>query len=111
MFTTVTESSTHIANGTFDYNSGSLYSFNSNLIFSGYTRLENCAEQLSNKTAKAREEGGVITSVQSTVHDLHWSKQIIKQPSKAWWSNIRPPKLNSLFIVTTFSIFHAGEWS
>ena len=61
------ESSTYIANGTFDYNSGSLYSFNSNLIFSGYTRLENCAEQLSNKTAKAREEGGVITSVQSTV--------------------------------------------
>ena len=61
-----TESSTHIANGTFDYNSGSLYIFNSNLTFSGYTGLENCAEQ-SNKTAGAREEGGAITSFQSTV--------------------------------------------
>ena len=60
------DSSTHIANGTFDYNSGSLYSFNSNLTFSGYTRLENCAEQL-NKTVEAREEGGAITSFQSTV--------------------------------------------
>ena len=55
-----------ITNGTFDYNSGSLYIFNSNLTFSGYTRLENNAEQL-NKTAEAREEGGAITSVQSTV--------------------------------------------
>ena len=61
-----TESSMHIANGTFEYNSGSLYSFNSNLTFSGYTRLENCAEPL-NKTAEAREEGGAITSFQSTV--------------------------------------------
>ena len=60
------ESSTHIANGTFNYNTGSLYIFNSNLTFSGYTRLENCAEQ-SNKTAEAREEGGAITSFQSTV--------------------------------------------
>ena len=60
------ESSTHIANGTFNYNSGSLYIFNSNLTFSGYTRLENCAEQ-SNKTVEAREEGGAITSFQSTV--------------------------------------------
>ena len=60
-------SSTHIANGTFDYNSaGSLYIFNSNLTFSGYTRLENCAEQ-SNITVEAREEGGAITSFQSTV--------------------------------------------
>ena len=59
-------SSTHIADGTFEYNSGSLYVFNSNLTFTGYTRLENCAEQL-NKTAGTREEGGAITSVQSTL--------------------------------------------
>ena len=59
-------SSTYITNGTFDYNSGSLYSFNSNLTFSGYTRLENCAVQ-SNSPAEAREEGGAITSFQSTV--------------------------------------------
>ena len=60
------ESSTHITDCTFDYNSGSLYSLNSNLTFSGYTRLENCAEQ-SNKIVEAREEGGAITSVQSSV--------------------------------------------
>ena len=60
------ESSTHIANGTFNYNSGSLYIFNSNLTFSGYTRLENCIEQ-SNKTTEVREEGGAITSLQSSV--------------------------------------------
>ena len=61
-----TDSSTHIADGTFNYNLGSLYIFNGNLNFSGYTRLENCAEPL-NKTAEAREEGGAITSFQSTV--------------------------------------------
>ena len=56
----------HITNGTFDYNSGSLYIFNSNLTFSAYTRLENCTKQ-SNKTINALEEGGAITSFQSTV--------------------------------------------
>ena len=59
-------SSTHITNGTFDFNSGSLYAFNSNLTFSGLTKLENCAEP-SNKAAGTREEGGAITSFQSTV--------------------------------------------
>ena len=59
-------SSSHITNCMFDYNSGSLYIFYSNLTFSGYSRLENCAEQ-SNKAAGAREEGGAITSVQSTM--------------------------------------------
>ena len=62
----IIESPTHITDGTFDYNSGSLYSLNNNLTFSGYTRFENCAEQL-NKTAGALEEGGAITSFQSTV--------------------------------------------
>ena len=61
-----TESSTHITNGTFDYNTGSLYIFNSNLTFSGYTRLENSAKQ-ANKTAGASEEGGAITSFQSSL--------------------------------------------
>jgi predicted outer membrane repeat protein len=60
------ESSTHITDGTFEYNSGSLYIFNSNLTFSGYTRVENSPEP--NKAAPgAREEGGAITSIQSTV--------------------------------------------
>ena len=62
------KSSTHITNGTFDHNTGGFYIFYSNLTFSGYTRLENCAEQ-SNETAGhgAREEGGAITSFLSTV--------------------------------------------
>ena len=62
----IIDSSTHITNGTFDFNSGSLYVFNSNLTFSGLTKLENCAEP-SNKADGAREEGGAITSFQSTV--------------------------------------------
>ena len=62
MFTA--ESSTHITNGTFDYNSGSLYIFDSNLSFTGYTRIENYAEPL-NETSGAREEGGAITSFQA----------------------------------------------
>ena len=59
------ESSTHITNGTFDYNSGSLYIFNSNLAFSGYTRFENCAKK--SKETSGTREGGAITSFQSTV--------------------------------------------
>ena len=65
----IIECSTHIANSTFDHNLGSLYTFNSNLTFSGYTRFENCAEP-SNKIAtedvQIVQEGGAITSFQST---------------------------------------------
>ena len=61
---------THIADSAFDHNLGSLYIFNSNLTISGYTTFENCAEP-SNKTATedvlTRQEGGAITSFQSTV--------------------------------------------
>ena len=63
-------SSIYISNCTFDHNLGSLYSSNSNLTFSGYTRLENCAEP-SNKIASVEyvvnRQGGAITSIQSTV--------------------------------------------
>ena len=66
----IIECSTHIANSMFDHNLGSLYTFNSNLTFSGYTRFENCAEP-SNKTASEDlqivQEGGAITSFQSNV--------------------------------------------
>ena len=62
--------STHIADSAFDHNLGSLYIFNSNLTISGCTTFENCAEP-SNKTATedalTRQEGGAITSFQSTV--------------------------------------------
>ena len=62
--------STHIADSAFDHNLGSLYIFNSNLTISGCTTFENCAEP-SNKTATEDaltcQEGGAITSFQSTV--------------------------------------------
>ena len=61
---------THIADSAFDHNLGSLYIFDSNLTISGDTTFENCAEP-SNKTATedalTRQEGGAITSFQSTV--------------------------------------------
>ena len=66
------ECSTHINDGTFDHNLGSFYMFNSNLTFSGHTKLENCTEP-SNKIitealfTQPRQEGGAITSIQSTV--------------------------------------------
>ena len=55
----------HISNTTFDYNLGSLFTFRSNLTFSGYTRFENCMEP-SSKTGALRQ-GGAITSYQSTI--------------------------------------------
>ena len=58
--------STHITDSTFNHNLGSLYVYNSNLTFSGYTSFENGAEP-SNKIANVIEEGGAITSFQSTV--------------------------------------------
>ena len=58
--------STHIADGTFDHNSGSLYVFNSNLTFSGKTRFENCTEP-SISITRHHPEGGAITSFQSTI--------------------------------------------
>ena len=61
---------THITDSTFDHNLGSLYIFDSNLTISGCTTFENCAEP-SNKTATedalTHQEGGAITSFQSTV--------------------------------------------
>ena len=59
---------------TFTYNLGSLYVFNGNLTFSGYTRFQNCTEpSFDNKVApngvysRTCQEGGVITSFKSTV--------------------------------------------
>ena len=58
--------SIHIADSTFQYNSGSLYIFNGNLIFSEQSKFENCVEP-SSKTSLALQEGGALTSFQSTV--------------------------------------------
>lgn len=64
------ECSVVFINSTFEHNLGSLYTFNSNLSFGGYTILRNCAEP-SNKTSSEilaiSREGGAITSLQSTV--------------------------------------------
>ena len=58
--------STHITNSTFHHNSGSLYSFSGNLTFSGKSKFENCVEP-SNKTSLTLQEGGALTSYQSTI--------------------------------------------
>ena len=61
-----------IANSTFDHNLGSLYTFNNNLTFSGNVTFENCVKPpQANKTVAedvfVLQEGGAVTSYQSTV--------------------------------------------
>ena len=58
--------STHITDSTFQYNSGSLYTFNGNLTFSGKSKFENSIEP-PNKTSLTLEDGGALTSFQSSV--------------------------------------------
>ena len=58
--------STHITDSTFHYNSGSLYTFDGTLTFSGKSKFENCVEP-SNKTSLTLQEGGALTSFQSIV--------------------------------------------
>ena len=59
----------YIANSTFDNSLGSLYTFSSNVTFSGYTRFENCIEPpaMTGENVIASQEGGAITSYQSSV--------------------------------------------
>ena len=59
--------STHIVNSEFDHNSGSLYIFNGNLTFSGYTVFENSAEPSKKENSLLQERGGAVTSFLSTV--------------------------------------------
>ena len=58
---------TDVTNSTFNQNNGSLYSFNSNLTFSGYLKFENSTNTLRAGNRVASQEGGAITSFQSTV--------------------------------------------
>ena len=83
----ITDCSTDIADSTFDHNLGSLYTFNSNLNFSGFNRFENCAEQSikteTNLNATSYyQEGGAITSFQSTVTFNIVQELIIFQATK-----------------------------
>ena len=59
--------STHITNSRFDENNGSLYTFNSNLTFSGHLTFKNSMEPVISGNEVTRQEGGTITSFQSTV--------------------------------------------
>ena len=59
--------SAHITNSTFDQNIGSLYIFYSKLTFSGYLNFENFTEALRPGYVITNQEGGAITSFQSTV--------------------------------------------
>ena len=63
----ILQCSTHITNSTFDHNNGSLYSFNSNLTFSGHLTFENSMEPVISGNGVISQEGGAITSFQSTV--------------------------------------------
>ena len=60
------ESHTHISDSVFQNNSGSIYTFNNNLNFSGITKFDSCVEP-HNKTSLTLQEGGAVTSCQSTV--------------------------------------------
>ena len=65
----ILQCSTYITNSTFNQNNGSLYTFNSNLTFSGYLKFEKFMEPLvtGKFNGVTSQEGGAITSFQSTV--------------------------------------------
>ena len=63
----ISHCSKHITNSTFDQNIGSLYTFNSNLTFSGHLTFENSMEPVTPGNGVTSQEGGAITSFQSTV--------------------------------------------
>ena len=64
----INQCSTCIANTTFDDNVGSIiYTFNSKLTFSGNTAFKNSTELLIEGNESTSQEGGVITSFQSTI--------------------------------------------
>ena len=63
----ITQCSTHIVQSTFDHIVGSIYTFNSNLTFSGNSIFENNAKLCLAGIESACRDGGVITSLRSTV--------------------------------------------
>ena len=65
----ISQSFINIANSAFNDNVGSIYTFNSNLTFSGNSKFENSTELFitGNESTMSSQEGGVITSFQSTV--------------------------------------------
>ena len=63
----ISQCSTDIAESIFSKNLGSIYTFNSNLTFSGDLTFESGEEPTSAGNESTSQEGGVITSFQSTV--------------------------------------------
>ena len=63
----ILQCSTHITNSRFDENNVSLYTFNSNLTFSGHLIFENSMEPVIAGNGVTSQKGGAITSFQSTV--------------------------------------------
>ena len=59
--------SVNITDSNFDQNTGSLYTFNGNVMFSGYIRLKSFTESLHAGKEVTNQEGRAITSLQSTV--------------------------------------------
>ena len=63
----IIQCSTYIANSTFHHNTGSIYTYNSNLTFSGNSSFNKFTDILVAENKSTSQEGGVITSFQSTV--------------------------------------------
>ena len=63
----ISQCSTNIVNTAFDDNVGSIYTFNSNLNFSGNSKFRNSTKVLIERNESTSQEGGVITSFQSTI--------------------------------------------
>ena len=65
MFTS--QCSMHVADSVFHNNVGSLYIFSGNLTLNGHSRFENCVEPSNKNSSFALQEGGAVTSFQSTI--------------------------------------------
>ena len=63
----IRQCSTYITNSNFYQNNGSIFAFNSNITFSGYIKFEKFMEPVIIRNGVTSQEGGAITSFQSTV--------------------------------------------
>ena len=64
---TATGSSMYITNCAFEHNIGSLYAFSSNITFTGYIKFENCTGPINEMQVATWQEGGAITTYQSSL--------------------------------------------
>ena len=96
----IRQCSTHVTNSRFNENIGSLYTFNSNLTLSGHLTFENSTEPVNAGNGVTSQEGGAITSFQSTV--------IITRESVVHFSNNRASDGGAL-LATESTITIYGE--